>query len=68
MVSIFNNKAKVNQNKALVMADDDEVLCDAEFDAELEGTSMKDAGALCLLTSVCFLGSDRSRLHVFTLS
>ena len=50
------------------MADDDEVLCDAEFDAELEGTSSNDAGALCLLTSVCFLGSDRSRLHVFTLS
>ena len=52
----------------MVMADDDEVLCDAEFDAELEGTFMMDAGALCLLTSVCFLGSDRSRLHVFTLS
>ena len=68
MVSIFNNKAKVNQNKALVMADDDEVLCDAEFDVELAGTSGNDAGALCLLTSVCFLGSDRSRLHVFTLS
>lgn len=68
MVSIFNNKAKVNKNKALVMADDDEVLCDGEFDAGLEGTSIKDAGALCLLTSVCFLGSDRSRLHVFTLS
>ena len=68
MVSIFNNKAKVNKTKALVMADDDEVLCDGEFDAELELTSIKDAGALCLLTSVCFLGSDRSRLHVFTLS
>ena len=50
------------------MADDDDVLCDDEFDAQLEGTSIKDAGALCLLTSVCFLGSDRSRLHVFTLS
>ena len=66
MVSIFNNKAKVNKTKALVMADDDEVLCDGEFDGELE--PIKGAGALCLLTSVCFLGSDRSRLHVFTLS
>ena len=68
MVSIFNNKAKVNKTKALVMAEDDEVIFDAEFDEELERTPIKDAGALCLLTSVCFLGSDRSRLHVFTLS